>query len=291
MTHETRTITPHLRSFDAPAPAPTARDIMDRVERRWTRPQTMPALSPGITRQLRTLAARPSVTWNDTYSLFGQDPVLAAFALREANTHRKATSLAEALDVLGLQGIRRMLQKLASGSTLIRDPSVNAATTAVQHYSWRVARAVRSVTMYTTLDGAQVATAALLSELGMAAGLMALCDGDGRVPEVATVMDMLSAGQNTLGWFVADCWALPTELHTTISKAGAVEVNGYAHPTLAAIVIARAVVSEMGLDLDLPGLTTSAPHPAKLVEALSALGLTDRQFLLIRRQVRESLMG
>ncbi|MCP4809671.1 MAG: HDOD domain-containing protein [Proteobacteria bacterium] len=294
MTNEAHSTTTNLCTFrPEPAPTATARDIMDRVERRWTRPQTMPALTPGIARQVRTLAARPSVTWNDAFTLFGQDPALAALAIREANTHRKAVSLAEALDVLGLPGIRRLLKRMAQAGALILDPAVNAAMTAVQHHSWRVSRAVRTVAMYTTLDSARVATAALLAELGMAAGLMALCDipEDQIVPEVAPMMDMLSAGQNTLGWFVADSWALPTELQTTIANGGALEISGHEHPVLAAILIARAVVAELGLELDLPGLDVRPPHPAMLVDALSALGLSDRQFLLIRRQVRESLMG
>lgn len=292
MTNEVHSAATNIRHL-ADQPIVTARDIMDRVERRWTRPQTLPALSPGISRQIRALADRPSMTWHDAHAVFGQDPVLAALAIREANTHRKAVSLAEALDVLGLDRIRLLVQRVAMQSTLVRDPALAAAMTAVHHHAWRLARAVRVVTMYTTLDSQQASTSALLSDLGLLVGLLALGDGPvtQRAPEVEPVIEMLAAGQDTLAWFAADAWALPAELQTIVANGHALEVNGHPHPTLAATMVGRAVVAELGLDLDLPGLIRATPHPAQLIDALAALGLTDRQFLLIRRQVRDALMG
>lgn len=292
MTHEVQSAAANIRHL-VDEPIVTARDIMDRVERRWTRPQTLPALSAGISRQIRALADRPSMTWHEAHAVFGQDPVLAALAIREANTHRKAVSLAEALDVLGLPRIRQLVQRLAVQSTLVRDPALAAAMTRIHHHAWRMSRAVRIVTMYTTLDDQQASTAALMNDLGLLVGLLALGDGpvSQRAPEVEPVIEMLAAGQDTLAWFAADAWGLPAELQTILANGHALEVNGHPHPTLAAILVGRAVVAELGLDLDLPGLDRKPPHPVQLIAALTALGLTDRQFLLIRRQVRESLMG
>lgn len=272
---------------------PDAETIMDRLERRWTLSSHRPALTPNIARQIVRMAHLPDLTWREAMDLFGQSPVLAAALLREACQVGRATSLPEAVDVLGLDRARAVLLRFAYDLKLTKQPDVIRAVTAIQHHSWRCARVAEVICRYTTLDADRARTCALMQDIGLIAGMYAITDTSPGVapPHISDCAVMLDAGHETLSWYVAECWDLPREIKDVLANHHQVKMDGYPHPYCAVLVVAAAVVAELGLDLDIDGMPSRTPSPALLLEALDALGLTEVQFLLIRKQGRSVLTG
>ncbi|MCP4805812.1 MAG: HDOD domain-containing protein [Proteobacteria bacterium] len=272
-------------------PPVTARTVMDRVTERWSNDHALPAITPHIGRQVDRFAFREDQTWHDTRSLVRQDPLLTALVLREANRAHGCQSLDGALEGLRSAGVRELLHRVAHGSVRMHDPDVIGWMTETQHYSWRLGRAAAAVARFTTLDVARVRTAATLADVGLLVGLSVLADGWSVRKHPRLVMELLEAGQHTLGWYLADAWALPAELQLIIGNGSSLEVQGHAHPTLAALRIARSLLFDMGLELRLPCMRGEPPHPTQLVEALDALGLGKVQLLAVRAEARRQLLG
>lgn len=272
---------------------PDAETIMDRLERRWTLASHRPPLTPNIARQVIRMAHLPDITWREAMDLFGQSPVLTAALLREAQRFGHAASLPEAIDVLGLDRSRAVLLRFAYDLKMVHQPDAIRAVTAIQHHSWRCARVAEVVCRYTTLDANRARTCALLQDIGLIAGLYAIMDNAPGVaaPHVSDCMTMLDAGHETLSWYVAECWELPSEVQDVLAHHHDVRFNGYPHPYCAVLTVAQAVVAELGLELDVDGMPSRAPAAAALIEALEALGLSEMQFLLIRKQGRSALTG
>ena len=146
---------------------------------------------------------------------------------------------------------------------------------------------------YTSLDADRARTCALLQDIGLVAGLYAVTDTRPGVapPHVVDCMAMLDAGHETLSWYVAECWDLPREIQDVLAHHHELRVDGYAHPYCAVLLVASAVVAELGLELDIAGMPSRTPRPEQLREALETLGLSEMQFLLIRKQGRNALTG
>ncbi|HJN73869.1 MAG TPA: HDOD domain-containing protein [Myxococcota bacterium] len=287
MSNELHTTQSHTEVY------PDAETIMDRLERRWTLASHRPPLTPNIARQVVRMAHLPDVTRREAMDLFGQSPILTAALLREAQRSGPATSLPEAIEMLGLARTRAVLLRFAYDLKMVGQPDVITAITAIQLHGWRCARVAEVICRYTSLNADRARACALLQDIGLIAGLCALTDSAPGVapPHISKCMRMLDAGHETLSWFVAECWGLPHELQDVLAAHHDVRVGGYRHPYCAVLVITQAVVAELGLDMSVDGMPCRTPESAQFVDALDALGLTEMQFLLIRKQSRSSLTG
>ncbi len=128
---------------------------------------------------------------------------------------------------------------------------------------------------------------AQLADVGLLAGAIVASELE-QEPLVRS-LPMLEAGHATLSWYLAQIWGLAPQLRDVLGHHHSLRVQGYAHPECAALIVATAVVEDMGLELRVRGL----PHhsaASELAEALDALGLSATQFLLVRRAGREALM-
>ena len=121
MTNELSTMTTRIRSARV---YPDAETIMDRLEKRWTLGSHRPPLTPNIARQVVRMAHLPDITWREAMDLFGQSPVLAAALLREAQQVGHASSLPDAIDVLGLERARSVLLRFAYDRKMVGQPDV-----------------------------------------------------------------------------------------------------------------------------------------------------------------------
>jgi HD-like signal output (HDOD) protein len=262
--------------------------IMQRLEQLWTRPRFVPASTPIVARELVRLASFSYVEWHEARRLFEMDPMLAAVLMRRASRVHPVATVPQALELLGLPAVRDLLIELSRKLQVVQDPDLLELISAVQLHSWRVSQVAGLVGRYTTLSTERVQAQAQLADLGLLAGAMVAAE-IGSEP-LARVLPMLQAGHATLSWYLAQAWGLAPELRDVIGHHHGLRVEGYAHPECAALIVASAVVEDMGLELRVRGL----PHLSaaeELAEALEALGLTPRQFLLVRRAGREALMG
>ena len=283
----------HIPALQAPEQASqshVATAVMARLRGEWARPDWRSPTLPSVGHRIVEISQGRRWTADEAAGLLRVDPMFAAQVLRRAAAQAHVRSLGQAVAVLGPEGMRTELLEFAASLRIIQSPRTASAITAIHRSGWRRAEAARAVCRYTSIDTELTATAALMADLGLVAGLIAGCDAPGQLtpPSLDEVWGPVYGGHETIGWFLADAWGLPEELALVIGNHHQLQVGGVDHPVLAALQLADAILG-LGLSVERFGTEAEISTTARRA-ALQVLGMSVAHYRLAREHTRSRLM-
>ncbi len=284
---------PALQTRQETSQAHVATAVMARLRGEWSRPDWRSPTLPAVGRRIVEIAQGRRWTAEEAAGLLRLDPMFAAQILRRAAGRARVRTLRQAVAVLGPDGMRTELLEFAASLRIIQSRRTASAIGALHRSGWRRAEAARAVCRYTTIDTELTATAALMADMGLVAGLIAGCDAPGQLtpPSLDEVWGPVYGGHEAIGCFLAEAWGLPEELSLVIGSHHEVHMGGVVHPVVAALTLADAILNDLGLGLQVERFgTDEAVSPNACRTALKALGMSPSQLRLAREYTRSRLM-
>jgi putative nucleotidyltransferase with HDIG domain len=252
------------------------RAVLERLEAVFASPGYRPPRLPDAAIKLLDLSKKANVDLRQIQRVLEEDQMLAAEVLRVAQSaaytgtaRTPVRTLEEALLRLGLTRVTELFLHASLNLRVFRVKAYQKHMDGLQHHSLLVAHLARQLSRRTALFDEHSFLCGLLHDVGIAASLIAIAEGAGKAepPAFDLVWPALVEAHAKAGATLAQFWQLPAEVVLVLKHHHQFEIQGYAHPTAAAVALADNLATELGVGLAESG-SDSGPR------ALAALGLT-----------------
>lgn len=254
-------------------------------------PDWSPPVLPEVATQLVELTRKPNTSVADVARVLTQDPALAAQLIRRANSAAYATTarvntVRDAAVRVGLLGVRNLAIEIALSMRVFRAAGYQATADALRRRSVAVAALAAVVCRSAGLPTAEAFLCGLLSDVGLAVGLMVLGErtrGPTR-PDLSLVWPSLIEIHEQLSARMAARWNLAPETAFVLANHHDLRVDGEAHPMIAALIVAEGLAERLGARFPNPPEATSVPRISYEDEAREALGLNEARVDALMRE-------
>ncbi|MEM9187687.1 MAG: HDOD domain-containing protein [Myxococcota bacterium] len=262
----------------------SSEEVYEGLKRLFASPDYQPPLLPRAAIRVNELIREPKVAVTDVVAVLQEDPVLAAAMLRRAQSPAYATkvpprSLQDAASRLGLQTMRDIVWEVAMKAKVFKHPGCRQFMEELGKHSVATGRVMRLVASYTSLYDESAFLVGLLHDIGLVASAHALADDSRRRRKKIDLKEygsILADCHEDAGSVVAKLWELPPELVMVIGSHHNPVIQGYAHPLIAAGIVAEAIVCTLGAGLELGFQRLSHPSPALLKTSLTTLSIDEK---------------
>ncbi len=223
---------------------------MDEVRAAFHNPAYTPPVTPAIAMEVMTMARRPNVSLDDLAHLCERDPLVAARALRIAQSAyfsrgSRITSLKDAIVRVGVQALADLFLAETMTTRVFRAPGYDAVMASLRRHSAMTAHIARSLTAPSSLYREQVFLCGLLHDVGIAA---AACVIGTRVP-FHVAWPVILETHAEAGQAVCRAWKLPAEIEIVATYHHGGRVGGTLHPSACIVIVAEWIANEIGYGL------------------------------------------
>jgi HD-like signal output (HDOD) protein len=276
-------------------------DLEGELSRLFASPGYQPPALPAVALKVMELSRRPQVEFDEVVRLLEQDPMLAAKVMARIQSafyqsQNPVRTLKAAVLRLGIGGLRDLVLEVALNLRVFRAPALAGAMNALRRHSLVTAHCARIVCRYAAIEGEYAFLVGLLHDVGIAAALVAVSDGkiafDRSPAGVTALWKAIEESHQSVSALVADLWKLPEELKLVLGNHHKLTIQGYAHPLIAALMVAEEWAGKLGAGLsgggeELAGLRTpiDVTPPALLARAKSELRLGPGQQQCIEKDM------
>lgn len=261
----------------APSLAPDDEELLSEIRRLFKRPDYHPPKPPSAALEVRSAAERQDATIEDVVQLLERDALLAAETLRLAQSPSFASRIAprtlhEAVMRLGLRTLVNVVWQAALAAGVFKAKGYEEAMESLRRHSTATAALARFV-LQRAGQGAKAERAflvALLHDVGVAALLAALADGELEAGSLEEAAPMIELAHEEAGLLLTRLWKLPVELQLALSQhhGGAPDDE-----VQQALDVAQHLASAHECALVLAGRRLDEVPEARAQAAASALGL------------------
>lgn len=267
-------------------PVTGALSALARLREQFGDPKYEPPILPRTALELYEQSRKPDTTFQDVLKLLEQDPILAARALRVAQSPlftrgAPAKSLEQALFRLGISTLTEIFLQVSLTSKVFIAPGFNEPMIALRNHSVAAAHAARLICSHTRQPDEFAFLCGLLHDIGGALALMVLGDSNPRhlIPRFDDVKTAIADIHCEAGAIICEAWHLPPELKQVIASHHSPSEPG--RPLMADVVVLADT------------LATEAGFPSPLAEESDAdaaranLGIFDGAWRRISHEYRD----
>lgn len=252
-------------------PEAPAASLVERLRGALLSPGYRAPVLPSVALELMSLSRRDDVQLRDILELLERDSLIAGGVLHLAQgpLYRRSghvRTLSEAVSRLGLRTVSDLCWSVAMNARVFRAPGYEKPMDTLRRHSAATAQLARLIGGYVTFPDDYVYTCGLMHDAGAAACLALLGD----VPRGATrpVFELawpavLEVHEQAAGILTA-VWQLPDDVRLIVAHHHQPRIAGKLHPVIAAVVLAEALASELGVQGLEPAQTDSASAAAEL---------------------------
>ncbi len=259
-------------------------------------PEWRPPVLPAVATKLIEMTRRSSTSVADVTQVLSGDPTLAAQLMRRANsaayaTMIKAQTVRDAAVRVGLQGVCNLALEIALSMRIFRAEGYQATADALRRHSVATATLAGLVCRYTTMPAAEAFLCGLLSDVGLAVGLMVLGErakGPNRL-DLSLVWPSLMEIHEQLSARMATRWNLAPETALVLANHHKLRIGGHAHPMIAVVMVSEALTERLGIPFPSPPDATTVPMVSLEKQAREAIGLSDRHMEILAREGQKLL--
>ena len=213
---------------------------------------------PAIALELLALARSPDLDLRQVLRLLERDAMLTARVLRIAQSPMYASrvavsSLGDALNRLGLDGLSRIVLEATVGMSVFRVPGFDAAVDSLRRHSTATAYIARAVARVTKIPTEPAFLCGLLHDVGVVACLLIFArPRAGRErPAFDDVWSVVEPLHEKVSGRLAALWNLPLEVRVVIGSHH-VRPGRRLVPMAGAICVADALACELGAGDEAP---------------------------------------
>ena len=278
----------------------TGPDFEGELLRLFSSPKYQPPALPAVAMKVMELSRRRTVEFEEVSALLEQDPMLVAKVMARIQSafYASATpirTLKQALVRLGIGGLRDLLMEVALNLRVFRAPAFAEPMNRLRRHSLVTAHGARIVCRYASVDAEYAFLCGLLHDVGIAATLVALGDGQVKVPDQrsidgkAVLWNAIEESHQKVSGLVAGLWKLPDEIRLVLANHHQLTIDGYPHPMIAALLVAHGHATALGAALGgAEGIPPSLDvvEPQQLARAQATLRLLPAQLQCIERDVK-----
>ncbi len=266
----------------APSLAPDDEEVLSEIRRLFKRKDYHPPKPPSAALEVRSAAEREDATIEDVVQLLERDALLAAETLRLAQSPSFASRIAprtihEAVMRLGLRTLVNVVWQAALAAGVFKAKGYEEAMESLRRHSTATAALARFV-LQKAGRGAKSERAflvALLHDVGVAALLVALADGELEAGSLEEAVPMIEVAHEEAGLLLTRLWKLPVDLQLALSQHHGVEGDhgGEVDEVQQALDVAQHLAAAHGCSLVLAGRTLDTVPEAHATAAAESLGL------------------
>ena len=256
------------------------------LRERFADPRYEPPILPRTALELCELARKPETSFQDILRLLELDPILAARALRVAQSPLfargiPAKSLEQALLRLGISTLTEIFLQVTLTSKLFVAPGFEAPMQALRRHSVATAHAARVICQLAHLPDEFAFLCGLLHDIGAVMSLIVVADAQPRhlTPCFDDIKEAIAEIHGEAGGVICDAWNLPAELKKIITQHH--DERATSRSSLADILVVA------------DSLASSAGHPSPIEDAVDAdaarlhLGIFDGAYRRIAAEFAE----
>lgn len=219
-------------------------------------PGYQPPVLPAIALEIYQLARSPDLDLRQVLRLLERDPMVAARVLRVAQspmyaTRMPVTSLADALQRLGVEMLARIVLEVSAGLTLFRAPGYEGPMEQVRRHSTATAYLARAVAHATKQPTEPAFLCGLLHDVGIVASLLVFArHRRGRPPpRFEDVWPVVEPLHETVSDRLARLWNLPDDVRRVIGHHHLRGVSAI-DPLAGAVFVGGSLATELGCGLE-----------------------------------------
>lgn len=214
-------------------------------------PSYTPPVTPVVAMEVMAMARRPNVSLDDLAQLCERDPLVAARALRIAQSAyfsrgSRITSLKDAIVRVGVQTLADLFLSETMTTRVFRAPGYDAVMASLRRHSAMTAHIARALAAPMSLYREQVYLCALLHDVGIAASAYLIGT---RVP-FGVAWPVILETHAEAGQAVCRAWKLPAEIEIVATYHHSGRVGGTLHPGACVVIVAEWIASEIGFGLE-----------------------------------------
>lgn len=263
-------------------PSSLRADVMADVRAAFHDPSYTPPVTPAVAMEVMAMARRPNVSLDDLALLCERDPLVAARALRIAQSAHfsrgsRIMSLKDAIVRVGVQTLADLFLAETMTARVFRVPGYDPVMASLRRHSAMTAHIARALAAPMSLRE-QVYLCALLHDVGIAAAAYVIGT---RVPfHIAWPVILQTHGE--AGQAVCRAWKLPAEIEIVATYHHGGRVGVTLHPGACVVIVAEWIANEIGFGLE--GDTRSARPETEL----RLLGIDDAAIQAVTLDARNA---
>ncbi|MEO7112272.1 MAG: HDOD domain-containing protein [Polyangiaceae bacterium] len=237
--------------------------LLEEVRAAFHDPSYTPPVTPAVAMEVMALARRPNVSIEDLANVCERDPLVAARALRIAQSAyfsrgSRIVSLKDAIVRVGVQMLADLFLAETMTTRVFRAPGYDGVMSSLRRHSAMTAHIARALAAPMSLHREQVFLCGLLHDVGIAAAAYVIGP---RVP-FAIAWPVILESHTEAGQAVCRAWKLPTEIEIVATYHHGGRVGGTLHPGACLVIVAEWIASELGFGIE--GDTRSARPDTEL---------------------------
>lgn len=272
--------------------------LVARLNEVFASPGYAPPLLPTVAAEVMAAARAPELDPSKVCALLERDALLAAMALKVAQSPLYgggARTLREAVVRLGARGVYDVVLEAALHARIFRAPGYDAVMARLRTHSVAVAHAARALCRYTSLDADHAFLCGLLHDVGIAVGIIAVADKPalfGKPSRDALAVGLGEVHEAASG-VVAAAWQLGAEVRLVVSRHHHPIMDGFPHPMIELLSLAERVAAEAGHALDPPDASArfEVGDARAEAEARRHLSLDDKTWDVAHASALRALQG
>jgi HD-like signal output (HDOD) protein len=230
----------------------TAQGLQRVLVEIFNAPNYRPPMLPRVAMQLTSLTRRPSVAFEEVAAVLQKDPMLAGSVLKVAQSAvygagRPPQTLKQALQRLGIKGLRDVVWQVVTGMRLFRAGNLTTFMEHLQTHNQFVAHAARLIAVRADIVEEEAFLCGLLHDVGISATVSALVDTAAPLPQLPTLLAAIDASHEHAGGLVAGLWQLSPQIVAVIKQHHRFGPHVRDGAALAAVIcVAERMASELG---------------------------------------------
>ena len=246
---------------------------------------------PTVGVQLLQLTRDPDVQFDAVLKLLEQDAMVAGRLLKIAQSPvysagTTINSLHQALVRLGLSTLRDVFFEAVTRMRVFRAPGYQEPMERLRKHSTATAYVARVVCRFTALSDEYAFLCGLLHDVGIAASMIALCEGRDRAnppPPFEKVWPAVRAAHERASEKLAELWMLPADVQMVLGNHHSAVIGGRFHPLAAVISTSDFIASQLGFGFE------DEINPLQAQAARESLNLSNEVLRLMRKKAEQAL--
>lgn len=257
--------------------------LLEEVRAAFHDPSYTPPVTPTVAMEVMAMARRPNVSLDDLASLCERDPLVAARALRIAQSAyfsrgSRIVTLKEAIVRVGVQMLADLFLAETMTTRVFRAPGYDGAMSSLRRHSAMTAHIARALAAPMSLYREQVFLCGLLHDVGIAAAAYVV----GPHVPFATAWPIILEAHTEAGQAVCRAWKLPAEIEIVATYHHGGRVGGTLHPGACLVIVAEWIACELGFGLE------GDKRPARPDTELRVLGIDESSLALVMTDARNA---
>jgi HD-like signal output (HDOD) protein len=248
-------------------------------------PTYRPPVLPSVAIELSDLTRKTTVSYDDVVNVLQNDQLIVAGVLKVAQSpmyggRTPVQSLKEAIQRLGIVTLRDIVWQVVAGMRLFRAKGYTEIMGRLQAHSVFTACMARIIAARAGIAAEHAFLCGLLHDVGISGTLIALVEGESKVPDLSTLLAAVDGMHTQAGGMIAKLWGLSPAIASVIDHHHPSAAEQARVPALTAVLcVAERFADECGFSILEPtALEPFDRHaPDSFEQSLVRLKLTGKE--------------